>query len=384
MLFSCKYISDKGLANLSEYRYHGVDHSIFAKLLQYWWNFAIHFLPRNIAPNLITLTGLCFLVLSFLALLYYSPDMKKESPWYILVFHSFCLFMYQTMDALDGKQARRTGTSSPLGELFDHGCDAVSVSLISIPIMGTLQLGSSWTGFILLLSICILFYCAQWEEYCTGSFVLGYLNVTEAQLLMMLCHLMTAIFGGNFWSDSFLLYDLKISYFWIPLSIIVLGFLVTFFSNIYTVEQSRLKKNQGFLEIYSLLVPAMISSISAVAWVYLSEDQILLTHPILFYLTLGFLFPNLVGRIVVARVCKEKFHWFQPIVLPLAIGALNSYRSNFLFEEYDLVRILFLFYFGCYIHFALCVIDTLCNHLKIKCLSIPSRSNQSIDDRKSS
>ncbi len=31
------------------------------------------------------------------------------------------LFFYQTMDVIDGKQARRTGTSSPLGELFDHG-----------------------------------------------------------------------------------------------------------------------------------------------------------------------------------------------------------------------------------------------------------------------
>jgi phosphatidylglycerophosphate synthase len=29
--------------------------------------------------------------------------------------------MYQTLDAVDGKQARRTGTSSPLGQLFDHG-----------------------------------------------------------------------------------------------------------------------------------------------------------------------------------------------------------------------------------------------------------------------
>jgi hypothetical protein len=26
-----------------------------------------------------------------------------------------------TFDAVDGKQARRTNSSSPLGELFDHG-----------------------------------------------------------------------------------------------------------------------------------------------------------------------------------------------------------------------------------------------------------------------
>jgi len=27
---------------------------------------------------------------------------------------------------MDGKQARKTGNSSPLGMLFDHGCDAIT------------------------------------------------------------------------------------------------------------------------------------------------------------------------------------------------------------------------------------------------------------------
>ena len=36
------------------------------------------------------------------------------------------LFIYQTLDAIDGKQARRTGNSNALGELFDHGCDSLS------------------------------------------------------------------------------------------------------------------------------------------------------------------------------------------------------------------------------------------------------------------
>ena len=39
---------------------------------------------------------------------------------------AFGLFVYQSLDAIDGKQARRTNSSTPLGELFDHGCDAVS------------------------------------------------------------------------------------------------------------------------------------------------------------------------------------------------------------------------------------------------------------------
>jgi len=36
------------------------------------------------------------------------------------------LFIYQSLDAIDGKQARRTNSASALGELFDHGCDSVS------------------------------------------------------------------------------------------------------------------------------------------------------------------------------------------------------------------------------------------------------------------
>ena len=39
------------------------------------------------------------------------------------------LFVYQSLDAIDGKQARRTNSGSPLGELFDHGCDAISMGM---------------------------------------------------------------------------------------------------------------------------------------------------------------------------------------------------------------------------------------------------------------
>ena len=34
------------------------------------------------------------------------------------------IFLYQTLDGSDGKQARATGTGSALGELFDHGVDS--------------------------------------------------------------------------------------------------------------------------------------------------------------------------------------------------------------------------------------------------------------------
>jgi phosphatidylglycerophosphate synthase len=42
------------------------------------------------------------------------------------------LFIYQTLDAIDGKQARRTGSSNALGELFDHGCDSMSTGKLRL------------------------------------------------------------------------------------------------------------------------------------------------------------------------------------------------------------------------------------------------------------
>jgi phosphatidylglycerophosphate synthase len=42
------------------------------------------------------------------------------------------LFIYQSLDAIDGKQARRTGQSGPLGELFDHGKQMKRVSFTHI------------------------------------------------------------------------------------------------------------------------------------------------------------------------------------------------------------------------------------------------------------
>ena len=61
------------------------------------------------------------------------------------------LFVYQSLDAIDGKQARRTGTSGPLGELFDHGCDALNTTLEVILSAAAMNLGLSW-------------WTSQWSE----------------------------------------------------------------------------------------------------------------------------------------------------------------------------------------------------------------------------
>lgn len=78
----------------------------------------------------------------FLKLNYrYSPDVKQEAPRWACGLCALGLFVYQSLDAVDGKQARRTGTSNPLGELFDHGCDSVSTVFVALSACIAVQLG---------------------------------------------------------------------------------------------------------------------------------------------------------------------------------------------------------------------------------------------------
>ena len=58
------------------------------------------------------------------------------------VIAAICAFIYQTLDAVDGKQARRTNTSGPLGQLFDHGCDALANTIGGTLLFQALQLGA--------------------------------------------------------------------------------------------------------------------------------------------------------------------------------------------------------------------------------------------------
>jgi phosphatidylglycerophosphate synthase len=87
-----------------------------------------------IAPNLITFIGWCLVIASYGYMLLYDYTLSKELPSSVFFFSCFCIFAYSTLDAIDGKQARRTKSSSPLGQLFDHGCDSFSLTFFILTV----------------------------------------------------------------------------------------------------------------------------------------------------------------------------------------------------------------------------------------------------------
>ena len=64
---------------------------------------------------MITLVGLVFNLIGLVWILAMDTSMREVLPVGVYLFGTLTLFIYQTMDAIDGKQARRTGAAGPLG-----------------------------------------------------------------------------------------------------------------------------------------------------------------------------------------------------------------------------------------------------------------------------
>ena len=138
-------------------------------------------------PNMVTVIGAFTQLIGILLVGFYDLSLGKEVPCFIYIFFAFLVFFGQTMDAIDGKHARNTKRSSPLGQLMDHGCDAFSNSFIIIMVAQSVLLGSSIYTILIQTQVQLLFYASQWEEHYTGVLKTHYGNigVTEFQFIGM-------------------------------------------------------------------------------------------------------------------------------------------------------------------------------------------------------
>ncbi|XP_053966409.1 cholinephosphotransferase 1 isoform X6 [Anastrepha ludens] len=195
-----RVLSAQQLKKLSEHKYACSNSSLLDPWLQPWWNWLVSMTPLWLAPNLITIIGLIVNIATTLILVSYSPDAKSPPPAWASLLCAFGLFVYQSLDSIDGKQARRTNTSSPLGELFDHGCDSISTVFVALSACISCQLGQypNWLFFQCFCAIA-LFYCAHWQTYVSGTLRFGKVDVTEAQFTIMGIHVISAVFGSEVW-----------------------------------------------------------------------------------------------------------------------------------------------------------------------------------------
>lgn len=137
----------------------------------------------------------------------------------VLVTFALLMLIYQTLDNLDGKQARKTSTrpfnpetSSPLGMLFDHGSDSLSSFLIGMSVLKILSVTNrTLMLFIIITHVLSVFFCAIWSQYNTNNFELGTINpVDDGIPSVAVVALLNCIIPEDFWTRQLFVSSLNI------------------------------------------------------------------------------------------------------------------------------------------------------------------------------
>ncbi|KAL8291483.1 hypothetical protein RQP46_002461 [Phenoliferia psychrophenolica] len=447
------YIPANKRAQLLKYKYSSTDKSLTSKyILNPYWNRLVTLFPLWFAPNLITLSGLLCVFLNFCTLLYFNPTLScgtkplhisKGGPWDPLfkplstsppsnstfwnpstwfsssasaameqcaprwLYFTFAvgLFVYQSLDAIDGKQARRTGTSGPLGELFDHGCDALNTTLEVILTASALNLGLSWWTVVSLVATNANFYLTTWEEFHTGTlFLSAFSGPVEGILLVIGVFTITGFVGPQFWDTGVLtvlglnsipqvaalgIKDLPLNDLFLSFSsLALLVNIVSSFSNVL-VSLPTPHSPTSLLRPLTRLTPYILHTTLQVLWLHFLPPSYLLSRPTLiaYMVFWGTAFAHHVGLLILAHLTKSEFPaaWKHPLLGVTALGALDAWggwvqRSERATERVVLGAVVVAFVV--YAHFVVEVVGDICEFYDINCLTIKSKSRSAASPAK--
>lgn len=394
------YISSSGEVALKNFQYNGGDNSIiYAFILKpLARNLVETCVPPSIAPNSITLFGLLWMIMSYAMISYYCPNFDdgynsssdgedvNRFPYWIFLFNGVAMLIYQTLDNMDGVQARKTGSSSPLGLLFDHGCDAFNVILGSTNWICSVGVGSNnlWEISIMAFAPMVVFYVTTWEEYNTGKLVLPIVNgPTEGLLLGALQMFISAAYGVKYWHETTMWESL--SPYILPLFPadlrdtavnttirnldLVLFATVVFGIREITIKITTICRSHGTSTLPSLLPMVTLSLLTF--YIGTIIPGIMIRNPRLFLNLCSALFVEMATALMLNHMTHSIFNPFRWTLIPLIILCVWGPTMN------EMKQDIFLYSYatGMFVYLAFkmrIIVHEICSVLKIWCFDIVS------------
>jgi len=225
---------------------------------------------------------------------YYSGlDGKSDIPTWAIVAAGILFPVYHIFDLIDGKHARKTGQSSPLGLLMDHGVDSLTTFLFMMSLGSILKLeGCFWFSFLWLLAS-IQFFACTWEEYHTNRLDFPeFHGVSEGTFIASGIMLTTAGVGQQVWltpinilGNYYKFSNVFVSCFFF----FSMLFVVSSFVKVY-----RNERTQSYLNALSNLTVFMYLNCSLLIVIFYSNSEIVEKYPKLILYMYGFPFCQLV------------------------------------------------------------------------------------------
>uniref|UniRef100_A0A8C5CGX3 Ethanolaminephosphotransferase 1 n=1 Tax=Gadus morhua TaxID=8049 RepID=A0A8C5CGX3_GADMO len=365
---------------ITENQYSAVDSNPLSVYVMHpFWNSVVKVLPTWLAPNLITFTGFMFLVLNFLMLAFYDYDFIASAhehvhvPSWVWFAAGLFNFLAYTLDGVDGKQARRTNSSTPLGELFDHGLDSWACIFFVTTVYSIFGRGETGvsvaTLYYILWVVLFSFILSHWEKYNTGILFLPW-GYDASQVTISIVYIVTAVVGVETWYKPILWHFHYRDMF--SIMIVACSFTVTLPMSLYNVlkahRNNTLKHSNLYEAFLPFLSPVLLFVLSTV-WVVFSPSEILELQPRVYYLMVGTAFANVTCKLIVCQMSNTRCHALCWLLLPMT-GVVGLAVTGTVTDETMLLYCWTAVVILAHIHYGVSVVNQLSDHFNIFAFSL--------------
>ena len=283
-----------------KYSYSAEDESLVAPVLYtFLVDPLVKVLPYRLPANLITLSSFTCIAVAF-GIAVHGFYVKRYDFWWLI---PLLTLAYLVGDCADGKQARKTGTGSPLGEYFDHFWDSFVTGLL----MGILMISFGVTKpFVIVIGFFNL-YCGQigafWERYKLRVMYFGKLGTNEGVLAIGLTSWLMSIPIIHTYADRELLWSITGGD---ALIIVILSGAAV--SAIHSIGRTK----QVSLQLITHLLLSFILTCTV---------SILYTHQIVYITLVVALYNVFFLASLLAAINSESKECFPDIIVPLSLIA---------------------------------------------------------------
>ena len=320
-------LSEETMNNMNKFKYKYKNDSIlYGKCMSPFLDKVVKYLPETLAPNLITFFSLCCNIFAFIISVNdggfdFSQPLKKSTCYVI----GFTQILYQLLDNIDGKQARRTGNSTPFGMLMDHGCDIFTNIFTAFNMSRLLIVGNDDIfSYSVFLGLLVGFYMMTYEDYKIGEMYFPPINgADEGNFAVFLIGVGCGIFGQDWLKTVFFPKFATLTLGKIIGGIIAIGGLSAWFNlYLHTFKKKGCLENvKNFFDnmsFYSCIIVPII-------YIY--------CKPIFYKNTKWILITN--ACLIFARVTLD---------IQIKIATMDSFKCNFMFFLSNIILISSIFF----------------------------------------
>ena len=269
--------------------------------------------------------------------------------------------MYQNLDALDGKQARKLGLASPLGQLFDHGCDCCSSTLYFLNIACILKLGRSPFLFMFyMFCLNMIFYSSNWAEFFTHILRTNSNNVgvTEIHMMMIALNFLVAIFTDEIFQFTVFGYGFC--------SVFVFAIVIVMIVNMTPLMSEAWEKASDKKLFLKMLIP-ILSYVVVLFFAYFVKNSMFDKPNLTMALIFNLPFNILTIKIITASLTRMNYELVHLEIVGLfalvvLYSVVPSYFLCFVFAALIMTRL---------VTMAFGIIKDISGYLKINILLVP-------------